>query len=121
MPNEPTVGVGPQSRERLFDMVRTQTARGATVLYTTHHMEETETLCDRIAIVDNGRNIAEGRLEELRAQVGERDVIVPTGRFAQDAVEAALAESDAIDVLQMDASRPTVKTREDPQKLAWLL
>ena len=96
--DEPTVGVDPQSRERLFEMVRAQIARGASVLYTTHHMEEAEGLCDRIAIVDKGRKIAEGTLEELRAQVGERDVITLTGSFDADQIGDGLGQS--IETLQ---------------------
>ncbi|NDR58669.1 ABC transporter ATP-binding protein [Aliiruegeria sabulilitoris] len=122
--DEPTVGVDPQSRERLFDMVRAQTARGATVLYTTHHMEEAETLCDRIAIVDKGRKIAEGTLEELRTEVGERDVITLSGRFDQEAVEVALSEigqADTVEILQIDATRLTIETRDGPSRLAGLL
>src|SRR5579863_8444848 len=71
--DEPTVGVDPQSRVRLLDLVREQAQRGAFVLYTTHYMEEAETLCDRLAIIDHGKVIAQGTLPELRAMLGERD------------------------------------------------
>src|SRR5271154_2789333 len=70
--DEPTVGVDPQSRVRLLELVREQARAGACVLYTTHYMEEAETLCDRLAIVDRGRIIAQGTLAELRAMLGGR-------------------------------------------------
>ena len=65
MLDEPTVGVDPQSREKIFDIVRELRQSGTTILYTTHYMEEAEQLCDRIAIMDDGRVVAMGTLEEL--------------------------------------------------------
>ena len=56
--DEPTVGVDPQSRNHIFDNVERLNAAGTTVVYTTHYMEEAERLCDRVAIVDNGKLVA---------------------------------------------------------------
>ena len=58
--DEPTVGVDPQSRERIYEMISKLREEGASLIYTTHYMEEAERLCDRVAIVDHGRVIAEG-------------------------------------------------------------
>jgi len=58
--DEPTVGVDPQSRNRIFEMIETLHAEGVSMIYTTHYMEEAERLCNRIAIVDHGRIIALG-------------------------------------------------------------
>ena len=63
--DEPTVGVDPQSRNRIFEMIEALRAQGMTIIYTTHYMEEAERLCDRIAIVDHGRIIALGTKEAL--------------------------------------------------------
>ncbi|HEY1252578.1 MAG TPA: ABC transporter ATP-binding protein [Thermoanaerobaculia bacterium] len=63
--DEPTVGVDPQSRERIYAMIGELKTGGVSLLYTTHYMEEAERLCDRIAIIDNGRIIALGTTEEL--------------------------------------------------------
>jgi len=67
MMDEPTVGVDPQSRENIFDTIEKIRDQGTTMLYTTHYMEEAERLCNHIAIMDEGRIIALGTLEELLA------------------------------------------------------
>jgi ABC-2 type transport system ATP-binding protein len=63
--DEPTVGVDPQSRNRIFEMIEALRKEGMTIIYTTHYMEEAERLCDRIAIVDHGRIIALDTREAL--------------------------------------------------------
>lgn len=63
--DEPTVGVDPQSRNQIFDTLESLRSEGKTILYTTHYMEEAERLCQRAAIIDHGKVIAEGSLEDL--------------------------------------------------------
>lgn len=65
--DEPTVGVDPQSRQRIFDMCDELVAEGTTIVLTTHHLDEAETRCDRIVIVDHGKVVANGSIEELIA------------------------------------------------------
>jgi ABC-2 type transport system ATP-binding protein len=73
--DEPTVAVDPQSRAHIFDAVRMLRAGGTTILYTTHYLEEAEDLCDRIAIMDEGRVVAVGTLPELLARSQATEVI----------------------------------------------
>ncbi len=73
--DEPTTGLDPQSRRQLWDLVLEFKASGGTVLLTTHYMEEAERLCDRVAIVDNGRVIALGTPGELISQLGAEHVV----------------------------------------------
>ncbi|MGH7893163.1 MAG: ATP-binding cassette domain-containing protein, partial [Candidatus Binatia bacterium] len=73
--DEPTVAVDPQSRAHIFDAVRALRARGTTILYTTHYLEEAEDLCDRIAIMDEGRVVACGSLPELLSRSNATEVI----------------------------------------------
>ena len=64
--DEPTVAVDPQSRNNILDGIKKLREKGATVIYTTHYMEEVEILCDRIIIIDKGRIIAQGTCDELK-------------------------------------------------------
>ena len=73
--DEPTVGIDPQSRRRILDMVRELRDGGMTVLYTTHYMEEAEQLSDRVGIIDQGRLIALGTQAELTRVVGEQETL----------------------------------------------
>src|SRR5207248_431937 len=75
--DEPTVGVDPQSRNRIFEMIEKLRDQGASIIYTTHYMEEAERLCDRVAIIDHGRIIALGTREELvRNAFGSRSEVL---------------------------------------------
>jgi ABC-2 type transport system ATP-binding protein len=97
--DEPTVGVDPQSRVRLLDLVREQARAGVCVLYTTHYMEEAEALCDRLAILDHGKIIAAGTLEGLRGSMGERDLVRLSGTFEPDAVREAVRTLEDVEVV----------------------
>ncbi|MDO5155760.1 MAG: ABC transporter ATP-binding protein [Eubacteriales bacterium] len=67
--DEPTVGIDPQSRNFILDKIKESNQKGATVIYTSHYMEEVEAICTRIAIMDNGKIIASGTSEELKKMV----------------------------------------------------
>jgi len=64
--DEPTVGIDPQSRNLIFEVIEQLHSNGLSMIYTTHYMEEAERLCDRIGIIDEGRILREGTLSELR-------------------------------------------------------
>lgn len=67
--DEPTVAVDPQSRNRILEGIQKLNEQGATIIYTSHYMEEVEQICSRIAIIDKGRKIAEGSKEELKLMI----------------------------------------------------
>jgi ABC-2 type transport system ATP-binding protein len=100
--DEPTVGVDPQSRNAILESVETLATEGMGVLYTTHYMEEAERLCDRIAIVDEGRIVAEGTRGELVATIASQDVVrLELAGDPHDA-RAALAELEHVDQVDVD-------------------
>ena len=68
--DEPTAGLDTRSRHILWDLVRDLNARGTTIFLTTHYIEEAESLCDRVAIIDHGRMVAIGTVDELRDMIG---------------------------------------------------
>lgn len=120
--DEPTVGVDPQSRNRIFEMIESLRAAGTAIIYTTHYMEEAERLCDRIAIIDHGSIIASGTKEALiqsafgtRTQVQARFVGSPDaisawtarhgGRLADATAELTIEHSTEIASLLADAGK----------------
>ena len=83
--DEPTVGVDAQSRQHIFDYIQSLAEQGTTILYTSHYMEEIETLCKRVFILDLGEEVAYGTKEEVKKLVGHTQTVsltldrVPTG------------------------------------------
>jgi len=73
--DEPTTGLDPQSRRQLWDIIRSFKNLGRTVLLTTHYMDEAERLCDRVAVVDHGKVIAQGSPRELIATLGGEHIL----------------------------------------------
>lgn len=73
--DEPTVAVDPQSRNKILEGIQELNRNGATIIYTSHYMEEVEQICSRIVILDKGRNIAEGTSEQLKRMIKNSETI----------------------------------------------
>ena len=73
--DEPTVAVDPQSRNKILEGIEQLRQNGATIIYTSHYMEEVEQLCDRILIIDKGHTIAEGTVDELKGMIKKSEII----------------------------------------------
>jgi ABC-2 type transport system ATP-binding protein len=103
--DEPTTGLDPQARARMWDEVRELRAGGTTVFLTTHYLEEADALADRLAIIDHGKIVAEGTADELKRQVagdvitlgvdGDREAVLATVRD-QPFVREATAEDEVV-------------------------
>ena len=74
--DEPTVGIDPQSRNLIFEVVEKLHNEGMTIIYTTHYMEEAERLCNRIGIIDDGIIVAQGTLDELKTSGSMKETVV---------------------------------------------
>jgi ABC-2 type transport system ATP-binding protein len=102
--DEPTTGLDPQSRANLWEHIRSLRAEhGVTVFLTTHYLEEADSLCDRILVIDHGTIVAEGTPDELKAQVSGDgiEVDVPAGSVT-DAAEVAARLAGATDVTTVE-------------------
>jgi ABC-2 type transport system ATP-binding protein len=73
--DEPTIGVDPQNRNHIFEVIERLNSEGMTIIYTTHYMQEAERFCDKIAIIDDGSIIAQGTLKELRKISDIKDLV----------------------------------------------
>ncbi|MEM2025285.1 MAG: ATP-binding cassette domain-containing protein [Desulfurococcaceae archaeon] len=125
--DEPTIGLDPHSRAKIWDYIRyLRKKRDLTLLLTTHYMDEAEELSTRIAIMDHGRIIAHGNVDELRSLVGE-DVILVTGRSnlsklcdnLLDVKSCNLIGSNRVEILVADAPKllPEIIRKADEYRL----
>lgn len=113
--DEPTVGVDPQSRNKIFENIEALHAEGRTIIYTTHYMEEAVRLCERVAIIDAGKLLAFGTVTELLQQHGGPPTLVVSTNGAERRLQSAdplaelnrLAATSTIDSFQLE--QPTLE------------
>ena len=111
--DEPTVGIDPQARAKILDFVRARAAEGTSILYTTHYLEEAETLCDRIGIIDHGQLLAEGTLHELQAKLRGEHLFVIDGEFDGSDPNGWDGFLDHYHVIQHRAHQLVLASRDD--------
>ena len=117
--DEPTAGLDPQTRVNLWEILRVLHAQGQTILLTTHYMEEAEALCDRIAVVDHGKILAEGSIDQLLADSGAQTVV--TIRFEEQVPDGlgedpVLADHPAVSKVEAEGDQLRVFS-SDPEGL----
>lgn len=119
--DEPTVGVDPQSRQHIFDFVkRIGKEWGTTVMYTSHYMEEVEELCERVFIMDLGKEVAYGNREEVKASVFPNNKVVIEASYIK--AESLLKLENIEGVIKVTDTRDTITlTINDNFKLAGCL
>jgi len=112
--DEPTTGLDPQSRRQLWDIIRGFQRKGGTVLLTTHYMDEAERLCDRLAIVDHGRIIAEGTPADLIARLGGHHVVEfeVSGDSTRDGALEHWRELPGVEAVRNDDGLVSLTVRE---------
>lgn len=101
--DEPTVAVDPQSRNKILEGIQKLNQEGATIVYTSHYMEEVEQICTRIAIMDKGQRLAIGTKEELKKMIKNTETVtVEVPDIQEEDVAALQAMSHAYEVQQKD-------------------
>ena len=107
--DEPTVAVDPQSRNKILEGVVELNQKGATIIYTSHYMEEIEQICSNILIMDKGKEIASGTSEELKGKIkNTENVIVDIKKLSEDYIEAIRKLNHVYDV-QYLSDKLTIK------------
>ncbi len=103
--DEPTVGIDPQARLAILEIIREVASAGTTVLYTTHYMEEAEELCARIAIMDTGKILSTGSVEELSRQAGEGEILRLEGEFDEQDLQEFISTRPGLKLLRAEKGK----------------
>jgi ABC-2 type transport system ATP-binding protein len=111
--DEPTVGIDPQARHNILEIIRDIARQGTTVLLTTHHLEEAEKLCHRIAIIDEGKILQTGSVAELASLAGDGDVVTLRGAFTAAELRQCLAAEPLSFLAVVDRSASLRLTQRD--------
>ncbi|HCA20952.1 MAG: ABC transporter ATP-binding protein [Eubacterium sp.] len=107
--DEPTVAVDPQSRNKILEGITELNNNGATIIYTSHYMEEVEQICTHILIMDKGKNVAEGTSDELKRSIkNTENVIVDVRKLSEEHIEKIGKLSHVYDV-KYTSNRLTIK------------
>ena len=119
--DEPTVAVDPQSRNNILTGIKRLNDQGATIIYTTHYMEEVEQLCDRIAILDKGKTVALGTKDELKAMInlGEK-ITLEIFNFSPKALEE-LNELPTVDNASYIESTLVIRAKKGKNNMVRIL
>ena len=116
--DEPTVGVDPQSRNNILESIKNLNKNGTTVVYTSHYMEEVEAICDRVGIMDFGKVIALGTIDELIAStVKDECAVVEVNDISLQLVEAVRRSNG---VTSCERERKILTIHVDPQILSMI-
>ena len=120
--DEPTTGLDPRTRGQMWETIRRLVASGSTVLLTTQYLDEADQLADRIAVIDEGRVVAEGTALELKASVGQASLILRLrpGSSIEDAARVVSRVLGVDAIVSPEAGRLTVPM-SDPDRVADLL
>jgi len=115
--DEPTVGIDPQSRNHILESVKKIAEEGTTVIYTTHYMEEVQAICSRISIMDSGRVIAEGSLDELVGRIQHEDTIRLVALSPSDALTESIKAISGVKSVVVNGSNYTIVSGADSGNL----
>ena len=103
--DEPTIGIDVQTRLNIYEVIKEAAQAGTTILYTTHNLKEAEELCDRIAIMDEGKILASGTLKDLITIVGKKDIAYLQGEFSLEKAQEVLTSLPPEAVLSLQEGK----------------
>lgn len=115
--DEPTVGIDPQSRNHILKSVLKLRDEGATIIYTSHYMQEIDDICDKIAIIDKGNIIAEGTSEELKNLVGDKRNLNVTIKKEIDGLEEKMLEITGVEKVVCSENQYKISTLKNSNLL----
>lgn len=116
--DEPTVGIDPQSRNHVLESVLKLRDRGATIIYTSHYMQEVDDICDRIAIIDNGHIIAEGSSEELKGLIADKNTFKLKVNKNVDGLDVKIKEIAGVKSVVFDEDTYKISTIKSSNLIA---
>ena len=119
--DEPTVAVDPQSRNKILEGIVELNKNGATIIYTSHYMEEIEQICSRIVILDNGKEIASGTKEELKNMISIGEKITVEVYGISDVQLNMLQSMDSISTVDFDGTSLTIRSKQNKNNLEKIL
>ena len=103
--DEPTIGIDIQTKLNIYEIIKEASSKGTAILYTTHNLQEAEELCHRIAIIDLGKILAMGTLDELVQIVGEKDIVIVSGKFSIDQARTIISSFQQATVLSIEEGK----------------
>ncbi len=119
--DEPTVAVDPQSRNAILEGIRKMNRDGATIIYTSHYMEEVEELCTRVVIMDHGKNVANGTSQELKSSLINRETIRVGLPDKSDKIIAGIKEINHVYKVKEDGDDLVIKCDGGDHNLVHIL
>lgn len=119
--DEPTVAVDAQSRNFILEGVKKMKEQGTTVIYTTHYLEEAEDLCDSFVIMDNGRNVANGTLDELQKSISTTESVTVKFITEDDALVARLKQIPHVNQVTKSQDKYNIQFDKNHNNLANLI
>jgi len=119
--DEPTVGIDPQSRNHILNMAKELNKEGCTIIYTSHYMEEVQQLCNKIAIMDNGKLIAKGTKDDLISLISDNSTLEIEGYDINESVLEKLLDIKGVKSYAFDENKVLITSSRDVSNLSYII
>jgi ABC-2 type transport system ATP-binding protein len=119
--DEPTVGIDPQSRNHILNMAKELNKEGCTIIYTSHYMEEVQQLCNKIAIMDNGKLIAKGTKDDLISLISDNSTLEIEGYDINESILEELLDIKGVKSYAFDENKVLITSSRDVSNLSYII